>query len=162
MSTLIEAVIGLIVLINHLSCGTTFVGIWNRRWHWLRVAAQCAGGKSSTTSLSQATWLEHKHMPLKQKGKAWNYQKLCEEEHHSLNGCDPLFEWELFFFFFSLRQISVRNWTVVFTKVCSLLTEGTQLWQQWDWTNTISTKSTNRFNVCTQLLIICCINTQNY
>lgn len=31
MSTLIEAVIGLIALINHLCGGTTFVGIWNRR-----------------------------------------------------------------------------------------------------------------------------------
>lgn len=95
MSTLIEAIIGLIALINHLSCGTTFVGIWNRCWYWLRVAAQFAGGKKQ--NYIRAIWFERKHLYFKQKGKAWKYKSCTawEQERHSLNGCDPLAEWEL-------------------------------------------------------------------
>lgn len=67
----------------------------------------------------------------------------CEEERHSLNGCDPLGEWEVEKSIFSSL---VRNWTVVFTEACSSLTEGSQLWQQWDGTHKTSTESTNHIN----------------
>lgn len=37
ITALIETVIALIALINHLSCGKAFVGICNSCWHWLFV-----------------------------------------------------------------------------------------------------------------------------
>lgn len=115
MSTLIEAVIGLIALINHLSGGTTFVGIWNRCWHWLRVTALFAGRekqnyirvwKQQDPSVNICILSRRKSMEISERN--W---RACEEERHSLNSCDPWGEPQLLkFILSSVTQISVRNW----------------------------------------------------
>lgn len=43
ITALIQTVIALIALINHLSCGKAFVGICNRCWHWLFIQGGMSG-----------------------------------------------------------------------------------------------------------------------
>lgn len=123
MSTLIEAVIALIALINHLSCGTTFVGIRNRLWRWLRVAAHFAGAKK-----------ENYIIALKQLDLSVNTCILTKREGHGKTKEEPWPQqlWLLWGEFRLSKSSFPRSdkslWRIGLTEARSSLTEGAQLY----------------------------------